>query len=54
MQYNNNKVTYTRLDQLRGNTHANGAYKNNDNNSTPIFIGLNKTIQKSRTLRNKA
>jgi hypothetical protein len=37
-------VTYTRLEQLHGNIHITGAYKNNDN-TTPIFIGLNKTTQ---------
>jgi hypothetical protein len=26
--YNNNKVTYTRLEQLRGNIHTNGTHKN--------------------------
>jgi hypothetical protein len=68
-------VTYTQLEQTRGNTHTNGAHKykkkttyrhinmantyinntslhtadknNNNNNITPIFIGLNKTIQVS-------
>jgi hypothetical protein len=39
-------VTYIRLEQQ----HTNGAHKNNnDNNTTPIFIGLNKTTQKTRT-----
>jgi hypothetical protein len=37
---NNNKLTYTRPEQLRGNINNNGAHKyNNDNNTTPIFIG---------------
>jgi hypothetical protein len=35
------------LEQLSGNIHTNGAHKNNnDNNTTPIFIRLNKTTQK--------
>jgi hypothetical protein len=38
----NNKVTYTRLEQLR----IKGAHKNNSHNNTPIFIRLNKTTQK--------
>jgi hypothetical protein len=44
----NNKVTYTGLEQLHGNIHTNGAHKNNDN-TTQILIGLNKTTQKTRT-----
>jgi hypothetical protein len=44
-----NKVTYTRREQLRGNIHTNGAYKNSNDNTTPIAIGLNKTTQKTRT-----
>jgi hypothetical protein len=38
-----NDSTYTRLEQLHGNIHTNGAHKNNDSNTTPIFIGLYKT-----------
>lgn len=44
-----NKVTYTRLDQLRGNIHTNGVYKNNNNNNIQIFTGLNKKMQKTQT-----
>jgi hypothetical protein len=40
---------HTRLGHLRGNIHTNGAHKNNDNHTTPIFIGLHKTTQKTRT-----
>lgn len=43
---NNNNVTYTRLEQLHGNIHTHTAHKNN-NTTTPIFIGLNKTTQKN-------
>jgi hypothetical protein len=32
--------------------HTNGAHKNNDN-TTPIFIGLNNTAQKARTAQEK-
>jgi hypothetical protein len=45
---NNSKVTYTRLEQLRGNLHTNGAHKNNNDNTTLIFIGLH-TTQKTQT-----
>jgi hypothetical protein len=41
-----NKVTYTQLEQLHGNICTTGARKNNDN-TTLIFIGLNKTTQKT-------
>jgi hypothetical protein len=35
-----------------GNIHTNGALKNNnDNNTIPIFKGLNKTTQKTWTLQ---
>jgi hypothetical protein len=46
---NNNKVTYTGLEQLRGNIPTNGAHKNNNYNTTPRLIALNKTTQKTRT-----
>jgi hypothetical protein len=44
-------LLYTRLEQLRGDIHTNGAphKNNNDNNTTPIYIGLNNTTQKTRT-----
>lgn len=45
---NNNKMTYTRLEQQRGNIHTNGAHKSNNDNTTSIFIGLHKTIQKNK------
>jgi hypothetical protein len=35
-------------------THTNGAHKiNNDNITTPMFIGLKKTTQKRRTPQQK-
>jgi hypothetical protein len=41
-------MTCTRLEQLHGNIHTNGAHNNNnDNNSTTIFIGLHKTTKKT-------
>jgi Zn-dependent M28 family amino/carboxypeptidase len=40
---------HTRLDQLRWDITTNGIKKNNDNTTTPMFIGLNKTTQKTRT-----
>jgi hypothetical protein len=33
--------------------HTNGAHKNNDNTTTPLFIGLNKTTQKTRTAQER-
>lgn len=40
------------LEQLRGNIYINAVHKNNnDNNTTPIFIGLHKTTQKISTLQ---
>jgi hypothetical protein len=42
-------MTHTRLEQLRGIVHTNGAHKNNNNNNTmPVFIGPNKITQKHR------
>jgi hypothetical protein len=38
-----------RLDQLRGNIHTSGALKNNNHTTTtPIFVGLNKTMKKKK------
>jgi hypothetical protein len=35
---------------LSGNKRTNGTHSNsNDNNTTPMFRGLNKTTQKTRT-----
>jgi hypothetical protein len=43
------------LQQLRGNIHINEADKNNnDNNATPIFMGLNKTTEKTWTPQERA
>jgi hypothetical protein len=39
---------YTRLEQLRVNVHISEAHKNNNDNNTPMFIGLKKTTQKTR------
>jgi hypothetical protein len=48
----NKRVTYTKLEQLYGNTHTNGAHKkDNYNNPTPIFIGSHKITQKTWTLQ---
>jgi hypothetical protein len=40
---------YTEIEHLCENVYSNGAHKNNnDNNTIPIFIGVNKTTQKAR------
>jgi hypothetical protein len=36
-----------------GDVHTNEAHKNNDNNTAPMFIGLNKTIQNHRRRKRK-
>jgi hypothetical protein len=41
------------MEQLHWNIHTNGAHKNNNNNITPIFMGLNKTTQKTQTQEEK-
>jgi hypothetical protein len=47
-----NNKWHTRLQQLPGNMYISGANKNNnDNTTTPIILGLNKTTQKIRTPR---
>jgi hypothetical protein len=45
------RVTYTRLERLRGDIHTNEAHKNN--NTTPTFRGLHKTTQKHGRWRKK-
>jgi hypothetical protein len=48
--YNKSDMHATRAIAWEHTAHTNGTHKNNnDNISTPIFIGLNKTAQKSRT-----
>jgi hypothetical protein len=42
-------VTHTRLQQQRRNMHTNGAHGNNKDNTTPLFIGLRKATQETRT-----
>jgi hypothetical protein len=46
--------TYTGLEQLHGNLHTKGAHENNNNNTTPICIGLHKTKQKTWMIQSSA
>jgi hypothetical protein len=42
------------IHSANGNIQNNGAHKNNnENNTTPMFIELNKTTQKTRTPQEK-
>jgi hypothetical protein len=42
------------MNSTNGNVHINGTHKNNNDNKTrPIFIGLNKATQNTRTPQEK-